>query len=223
MSCLYLLFPPLFTLQFYKRDVDYLYVTRRLFWHLMNRKIFLKIVNMKKSIDLLVLSLITALIFQACNTTAESNSSSAVANAATATGNNTITFKVNGEEVKTTGWNIARFSMGSKVQLNITSNMHADKRTINVNLSGDKARIYNLSDGISPEASFYGSYAPDYDDLLTRYSFKEGEFDLTEIDTVKGIVNGTFKGKVSDLQGKSFDITDGKIINGELKQGIQKF
>ena len=100
--------------------------------------------------------------------------------------------------------------------------MHINKRTINVNLNGDKPGIYLLASDGSLAASFYGSYAPDYGDLLTRYSFKEGEFNITEIDTAKGIVNGTFKGIVSDLQGKSFEITNGKIINGELKPGIQK-
>jgi len=144
------------------------------------------------------------------------------ANGESKTHDNTIIYKVNGEEVKTTGWNISRFRMGNKVQLNITSNMHIDKRTINVNLNGDKAGSYWLASDGSLAASFYGSYAPDYRDLLTRYSFKEGEFAITQIDTVKGIVNGTFKGVVSNLQGKSFEITDGKIINCELKPGIQK-
>jgi hypothetical protein len=135
---------------------------------------------------------------------------------------NMIVYKVNGEEVKTTGWNISRFKTGNEVQLNITSNMHIDKRTININLNGDTAGSYWLASDGSLAASFYGSYAPDYTDLLTRYSFKEGEFVITQIDTVKGIVNGTFKGVVSDLKGKSFEITDGKIINCQLKPGIQK-
>jgi hypothetical protein len=139
------------------------------------------------------------------------------------THDNTIIYKVNGEEVKTTGWNISRFRTGNKVQLNITSNMHIDKRTINVNLNGDKAGTYDLSSGGNPLVSSYGSYAPDYADLLTRYSFIEGEFRIAEVDTIKGVVNGTFEGRASDLQGKSYEITNGKIINGILKPGIQKF
>ena len=94
-------------------------------------------------------------------------------------------------------------------------------------LSLMKPRIELLRNLLKDDGSLsgfsYGSYAPDYEDLLNRYTFFEGEFDITEVDTIKQIVNGTFKGKVTNSQGKSFEITDGKIINGELKPGIQKF
>jgi len=172
--------------------------------------------------------ILSMIIFASCGETTNrrndqsSNIKKEEANGKSAVHDNIIIYKVNGEEVKTTGWNITRFTTGNKVLLNITSNMHINKRTINVNLNGDKPGIYLLASDGSLAASFYGSYAPDYGDLLTRYSFKEGEFNITEIDTAKGIVNGTFKGIVSDLQGKSFEITNGKIINGELKPGIQK-
>jgi hypothetical protein len=58
---------------------------------------------------------------------------------------------------------------------------------------------------------------------LTGYNFKEGEFNMVEIVPIKGIVYGTFRGIASNLQGKLFEITYGKIINGELKEGTQKF
>ena len=67
---------------------------------------------------------------------------------------NIISFKVNGEEVKTESWNIIRFQMGNKVQLNITSNMHIDKRTINVNLNGDKAGVYRVTIDKNTAGSF---------------------------------------------------------------------
>jgi hypothetical protein len=178
---------------------------------------------MKTPIELLIKVSVIAFVVAACNNDLEDNSTPVAANNSNDAKNNVITFKVNGETVKTTGWNIARFEASNKVQLNITSNMHIDKRTISVNLSGDKAGIYRLTDGGSFAGFSYGSYAPDYGDLLTRYSFDEGKFNITEIDTVKGIVNGTFEGVVRNLQGNSFKITDGKIINGELKPGIQKF
>jgi hypothetical protein len=177
---------------------------------------------MKKVIGFLTKAGIVTFVITGCNNATENNLASGIMTASNA-GTNIITFKVNGEAVKTTGWNIARFESGDKVQLNITSNMHIDKRTINVNLAGDKIGIYKLTKGGSLAGSSYGSYAPDYEDLLTRYRFEEGEFDITKIDTVKGILNGTFKGVARNQQGKSFEITDGKIINGELKHGIQKF
>ena len=46
---------------------------------------------------------------------------------------------------------------------------------------------------------------------------------MVEIVPIKGIVYGTFRGIASNLQGKLFEITYGKIINGELKEGTQKF
>jgi hypothetical protein len=182
-----------------------------------------EIPSMKTAIDFLVKVSIVALVVTACNSVPENNSIHIAMINSNDAENNVITFKVNGETVKTTGWNITRFEAGNKVQLNITSNMHIDKRTISVNLSGDKAGIYRLTNDGSFAGSSYGSYAPDYGDLLTRYSFDEGKFNITEIDTVKGIVNGTFEGVVRNLQGNSFKITDGEIINGELKPGIQKF
>lgn len=183
---------------------------------------------MKKVKHRFVAITLSVIIFTSCSDITESRNDQlpgiedGKANRENTMHDNTIIYKVNGEEVKTTGWNISRFRIGNEVQLNITSNMHTDKRTINVNLNGDTAGSYWLASDGSLAASFYGSYAPNYADLLARYSFKEGEFVITQLDTVKGIVNGTFKGVVSDLQGKSLEITDGKIINCELKPGIQK-
>src|SRR5215510_10023905 len=57
---------------------------------------------------------------------------------------NIIMFKVNGEPVTTSGWNISRFKLtsGSKESLNVTTNMHEEKRTININISGTEAGEY---------------------------------------------------------------------------------
>jgi len=177
---------------------------------------------MKIAIEVLIKVSIVALVV-ACNNASADHSTPVAINNSNDTENNVITFKVNGEIVKTSGWNIARFEANHKVQLNITSNMQIDKRTLSVNLNGEKAGIYRLTNDGSLAGSSYGSYAADYGDLLTRYSFEEGKFNITELDTVKGIVNGTFEGVVRNLQGKLVKITDGKIINGALKSGIQKF
>src|ERR1700730_4410614 len=59
-------------------------------------------------------------------------------------GENVISFKVNGDEIKTSGWNIRLFTWTnqSAVWMNITSDMHKEKRTINVNLNGSKLGTY---------------------------------------------------------------------------------
>ena len=46
--------------------------------------------------------------------------------------------------------------------MNITSDMHKEKRTINVNLNGAKPGTYNFDDkGVIMEKS-HGSYHPDF-------------------------------------------------------------
>ena len=135
---------------------------------------------------------------------------------------NLITFKVNGKEVKTHGWNISRF-MGNGVSLNVTSNMHEDKRTLMLNLNGWTPGKYSLQNNIaSITYSGYGHYKPDYSNVLNAYNFQDGFFQIENIDTVKGLLNASFYGTVKQNE-EVFSITEGKIINGKLSQGIQSY
>ena len=142
--------------------------------------------------------------------------------ASSSTEKNVISFKVNGNEVKTSGWNIRLFkwSNQSEVWMNITTDMHKEKRTINVNLNGAKPGTYTFDDsGVIMEKS-HGSYRSDYNDLSGSYSIVGGSFIITDVDTVHHIVNGTFSVTAKNTKGESVNITDGKIINGALKPGI---
>ena len=104
--------------------------------------------------------------------------------------------------------------------MNITSDMHKEKRTINVNLKGAKPGTYNFDDkGVIMEKS-HGSYHPDFGDALNSYSFVSGSFVITDVDTVHQIVNGTFSGTVKNTKGETLNISDGKIVKGALKPGI---
>ena len=132
---------------------------------------------------------------------------------------NKISFKVNDELVHTSGWNISRFDMGKNTQLNITSNMHEDKRTIMINIKDSKAGSYSLQ--TTGEA--YGDYKPDYQDLADSYSFQDGTIIITSIDTLRNILNATFEGTVKNNQGKNFRITEGEIINGKITPGITRY
>ena len=142
----------------------------------------------------------------------------------TRAGNNTITFKVNGDQVNSEGWIVQRFVWDDKTPhawITITSNMHKDKRTINVNLAGGEPGIYNF-----PAFSFFnitdshGSYFPDFSKPLESYQFTNGEFHIIVVDTLKGIISGTFSGTVKDINGKELTISDGKLTNLKLRAGI---
>ena len=166
-----------------------------------------------------------ALLVVSCNsnnTASTGNSEKNSADASSSTDNNSISFKVNGDEVKTSGWNISLFRWSNQpdVWMNITSDMHKEKRTINVNLKGAKPGTYNFDDkGVIMEKS-HGSYHPDFGDALNSYSFVSGSFVITDVDTVHQIVNGTFSGTVKNTKGETLNISDGKIVKGALKPGI---
>ena len=138
-------------------------------------------------------------------------------------GNNTITFKVNGEPVSTEGWVVQRFVWDDKTPntwITITSNMHQEKRTITVNLAGGAPGIYNFSANPFNISDSHGSYFPDFSKPLESYQFTNGGFQILVVDTVNGIVSGTFSGTVKDVNGNEMAISDGKLINVKLKAGV---
>jgi hypothetical protein len=136
---------------------------------------------------------------------------------------NIIRFKVNGTQVTTGPWVITRFTMSGHAGLNITSSMKKDKRTVQFNLNDDKAGNYTLA--LSPLGAKggntgYGDYKPDYEHMLESYSFRKGQLIINSIDTLKGILNAEFSGTVTNNNGTSFSITDGKIVNGSINDGV---
>ena len=123
---------------------------------------------------------------------------------------NLIKFSVNGKEVVTAGWTISRVHWSfdpSKDWLNITTDMHKEKRTIGVNLAGSVPGVYSIEEGGSFKKKSHGDYKPDYTDLLNAYSFINGEFNLTEVDTIRNIVNGSFYGTVINTKGETLSIS----------------
>jgi hypothetical protein len=144
-----------------------------------------------------------------------------------ATGDNVITFKVDGQPVTTTGWTISRFAWATNPEhewLNITSNMKTEKRTINVNLNGVVPGTYRIEEAGAGSQQSHGSFFPDYlDNMTNSFSFSEGSFSLTEVDTVHCRVNATFNGIVKNLRGETMQITEGRIINGLLNTSIIRY
>jgi len=166
-----------------------------------------------------------ALFVVSCNNDKTGNAGGSEKNATDAvssTDKNLISFKVNGDEVETSGWNISLFRWSNQpaVWMNITSDMHKEKRAINVNLNGVKPGTYSFDEKAVIMENSHGSYHPDFSQPLNSYSFVSGSFVITDVDTVHHILNGTFSGTVKNTKGETLSITDGKIINGALKPGI---
>ena len=139
---------------------------------------------------------------------------------------NQISFKVNSDPVVSSGWNISRSLMNNQLVLNVTSNMHEERRTINLNINGDQPGRYKfLSTGAYNKPGYaYGSYFSNFEeDLANAYHFEDGEFIITSIDTAKGILNAEFSAIVKSGKGETLTITDGKISRGKLKLGIAKY
>jgi hypothetical protein len=178
-----------------------------------------------------ILSIISSLVFLACNNNADQdglkNSVVSSNEADVSSSGNSITFKVNGELVTTAEWNISRSIMMDQMVLNITSNMHQEPRTINININGEKTGSYKFSEGpesLKNEGYAYGSYFPDYKNEMTNsFNFQDGELIITSIDTAKGILNASFAGTAKNLKGESVAITEGKVVNGKLKPGVMKY
>jgi hypothetical protein len=168
---------------------------------------------------------ITGCQTQASNTSKEEKANPAVAEKAT--GDNVITFKINGQQVNTTGWTITRFAWSSDAAhewLNITSNMRQEKRTININLNGATPGTYTLNESGAAMQESHGSFFPDYmEDMTNSFSFSEGVFNITEVDTVRHRVNATFSGVVKNLKGESLKVTEGQVINGLLNINVIRY
>jgi len=136
---------------------------------------------------------------------------------------NTIRFKANGAPVKTSAWNIAPFTGTNGIAgINVSSNMHEDRRTVGFNINGNTAGVYPFKVGFRATGTkgiAYGSYHPDYLKVITEnYRFVSGEFVITSIDSQKHLFNGSFHGTARNAKGQEIEITDGVVINGVLKQ-----
>lgn len=164
---------------------------------------------------ILSFSILTLLMAASCNN-AKENSAAAEKESVE---NNSITFRVDGQPVRTSGWNISRFESGQGLNLNITTNMHEDKRTVMVNLRSTVPGTYSLDENATGQFSGYGDYKPDYEDLLNSYRFTRGSFTISSIDTSKGFLNATFSA-TAKKGSEVINITDGKVINGSLNKNV---
>jgi hypothetical protein len=102
---------------------------------------------------------------------------------------NIISFKVNGQEVTTSGWNISRLRMMGLPVLNVTSDMHEIPQTINININGNVPGTYKFlpSGGFKKDGYAYGSYFSNYkESMMNPFNFENGEFEIVSIDTTAG-------------------------------------
>lgn len=128
-----------------------------------------------------------------------------------------ITFKVNGTQVNsinhTCSWSDA---IGFPI-INITSSMHKDGRTVNLNVGGwSTGNRVMTSKAVVNNSEAQGVYAPHYCDYEMAI-FQSGAVNITRFDTTARIVEGTFSG-IAEKDGTKYEITDGRIINCQLER-----
>lgn len=141
--------------------------------------------------------------------------------------NNQISFTADGQTVLTSGYNIGRFVKNNQRGIRIMSNMYQKPQAINIDISSIAPGTYKFVSGKSSgkdSASAYGSYFPNYaKDMNNNYYFESGEFIISSIDTLKGVVNGSFSGKATNTKKQTITITDGKVINGKIEPVVYKY
>jgi hypothetical protein len=185
---------------------------------------------MKKPIQFTLVTMLYIAIHVSCTNsagTAQSNDQDKASPSPAVAGNkNSVSFKINGKQVNSSGWNISRSIMTGMLVLNITSNMHEEPQTINININGDKPGTYSFlaQGGYNKRGAAYGSYYPDYQqDMMSPYTFEEGTFVITSIDTTAGMVNAEFSGVLKNSRGETLNISDGKVNQGQLKPGVMRY
>ncbi|MCS6818560.1 MAG: DUF6252 family protein [Chitinophagales bacterium] len=132
--------------------------------------------------------------------------------------NSEFSFKVNGVLVTSEVHNASVSLINGSLVTNITSSMHKDKRTINININAVKAGTYPFVSGTNQPNTAYGIYYPSYDNLFDTYSFESGSITISSIDTVARTISGTFSGKVRNSSSATFDITEGKFSSNNLRR-----
>lgn len=132
---------------------------------------------------------------------------------------NFIRFKVNNQWVETTVWNASYgIITGNMLTCNVTSNMHENEKTININVNAIEAGEYNLQSNSLLMNAAYGVYNPVYSNYLNSYIFESGKFTITEIDTIQKIYAGTFYGDVVNDEGQVIEIREGSFRSKNLKR-----
>jgi hypothetical protein len=133
-----------------------------------------------------------------------------------------IKFKVNGQQVSTSAWNV---SIGSSMTgiciLNVTSNMHEDTRSIGINVNGCATGHYQFFHGhgsATTKGIAYGTYRPDYlKKMMEAFHFESGTFNIESFNEKDLLLNASFSGKVKNDKGEGLEITDGQVINALVK------
>jgi hypothetical protein len=165
----------------------------------------IKLTNMIKNI-FIFFTLVTLLV--ACKKDKDDSNNNNTSNT-----NNFVRFKVNGVLVETIVWNASYGNIvGSFLTCNLTSNMHQNEKTININVNAITAGEYEFAAGAGTTPNkAYGLYYPKYTDYFNTYSFNSGKFTITQIDTVQKIFAGKFYGTVANDSGAELQITDGEF------------
>lgn len=108
------------------------------------------------------------------------------------------------------------------INFNVTSNIHQDKRTVNINIHANGKGFYNFKSTGGPEINTAnGFYYPDYlGSVSTAYPFVSCQFEILEVDTTAKTFKGSFSGKVLGGSSGTDTIT---IINGSVSGNLVRY
>jgi len=185
------------------------------------------------------------LVLAACNNNKEVSPEKKEINVTDSTKNSTsaaenlISFKVNKQLIVSPIFSIIRLNFGAGTSMSLSAlmtdtNQHTKSITFNIN--GAEPAHYLLQSKVKTTTTkgvAYGTYSPgnispfeissdSRKRIADQFNFVKGEFAITSIDTISGLLNATFYGTVKNQQGDSLTISDGNVINGKLNPGITK-
>lgn len=133
------------------------------------------------------------------------------------TGNGVYSFKVDGVQVNSNVWgNVYSNIFPNFVTVNATSNMHKEKRTLNININADVSGNYNFTLAAPTANTAQGTFYPNYDNVSDTYQFVDGSIKITGINKVDKTFTATFSGTVKNQYGQTHTITEGVIQSGIL-------
>lgn len=129
-----------------------------------------------------------------------------------------MSYKVDGTLVTTKSHNASYGNLlPAFMTTNITSSMHTDKRSVNININAVKTGTYNFVSNTSTANTAYGFYYPDYFDFGGDvFAFKTGSIEITAIDTIAKTFSATFSGTAKEADGRMVTITEGIVTNATL-------
>ncbi len=128
------------------------------------------------------------------------------------TGSGEFSFLLNGTKVKSDVWTCARFTSAGDV--NITSNMHRDSRTLLFNIGAPSVGKRIVLGGVA--SGNYAAFFTKFGDPTTACEVKEGWIEFSEWNEPEKFFSATFELSATSPSGELLSITQGRISGGKI-------